>query len=284
MNHGHNLREQWQRAFKLDPPFVMVTGWNEWIAGRFSRPGLPVVFVDQFDQEFSRDIEPVQGLHGDNYYYQMVASIRRYKGSPPLPVASAGKTISLDEGFGQWTDIGPAFKDHAFDNDHRDFGRGEVHYTNKSGRNDITLCKVARDATHICFYAKTRQTLTPRTDPQWMWLLIDTDQNPKTGWQGYDFILNRTTDGKDTWLEKNTHGWAWQRVTKVSLVVKGNELMLSVPRRLLGLPDGDAVRFDFKWWDNPQKPGDIMDSYLSGDVAPDARFNFHYVTAPPTNH
>ena len=30
-----------------------------------------LVFVDQFDQENSRDIEPVSGLHHDHYYYQL---------------------------------------------------------------------------------------------------------------------------------------------------------------------------------------------------------------------
>ena len=43
-----------------------------------------------------------------------------------------------------------------------------------------------------------------------MWLLIDADQNAATGWEGYDFIVNRTVepDG-NTWLEKNTGGWKW---------------------------------------------------------------------------
>ena len=41
----------------------------------------PVTFVDEFDAEFSRDIEPMKGGHGDNYYYQMIANIRRYKGA-----------------------------------------------------------------------------------------------------------------------------------------------------------------------------------------------------------
>jgi hypothetical protein len=35
VNHGYNFAEQWNRALELDPPFVMVTGWNEWIARRF---------------------------------------------------------------------------------------------------------------------------------------------------------------------------------------------------------------------------------------------------------
>jgi hypothetical protein len=209
----------------------------------------------------------------------MVANVRRYKGAPALPSASAAKTIKLAGGFEQWKDVGPEFADHAFDTDHRDFGKGEVHYVNTSGRNDITLAKVARDPANVYFYVKTRQPLTPRSDPNWMWLLIDADQNVKTGWEGYDFILNRTLDGKKTWLEKNVGGWKWEKAAKVDLVTKGNELMLSVPRKALGLPAGDAVTLDFKWWDNTQKPGDIMDTYLSGDAAPDVRFNYRYTSA-----
>ena len=53
--------------------------------------------------------------------------------------------------------------------------------------------------------------------------------------------------------------------------------MLAVPRTILCLESREDFALDFKWWDNLQKPGDIMDSYLSGDVAPDGRFNYHYV-------
>src|SRR5690606_20496289 len=87
---GRNFAEQWERALEVDPPFVFVTGWNEWIASRFDENAPfygagPVTFVDQFDQEFSRDCEPMKGGHGDNYYYQLASQIRRYKGVRPLP-------------------------------------------------------------------------------------------------------------------------------------------------------------------------------------------------------
>jgi hypothetical protein len=36
------------------------------------------------------------------------------------------------------------------------------------------------------------------------------------------------------------------------------------------------VRIDFKWADNLQHPGDVMDFYKSGDVAPAGRFNYRY--------
>jgi hypothetical protein len=140
--------------------------------------------------------------------------------------------------------------------------------------------KVARDATHVYFYAQTRRPLTASTDANWMLLLLDTDQKRTTGWEGYDWVVNRSIDGRETWLERNTGGWTWEKVTKVQLTISGSELMLAIPRAALGLPAGDALTLDFKWWDNPQKPGDLMDVYLSGDAAPDGRFNFRYSTAP----
>lgn len=61
---GLNIQEQWERALTVDPQFVFVTGWNEWIAERFSEFAsikLPVMFVDEFNWEHSRDIEPCAG-------------------------------------------------------------------------------------------------------------------------------------------------------------------------------------------------------------------------------
>jgi len=56
-------------------------------------------------------------------------------------------------------------------------------------------------------------------------------------------------------------------------------LELAIPRQALGLKNGrGAVKFDFKWADNLQRPGDIMDFYLDGTVAPEGRFNFRYET------
>ncbi|MGC8668009.1 MAG: hypothetical protein ACP5VE_07850 [Chthonomonadales bacterium] len=277
--HGYNFQEQWKRAFQLHPPFVMVTGWNEWIAGRWGNPDGPIVFVDQFTEEYSRDIEPMKGGHADNYYWQLVANVRRYKGVPPLPRASSPKTIRVQASFDQWKAVEPAFTAERGGTLPRDFdGVGGTHYTNDTGRNEFALLKVARDKTNVYFYARTRKPITPYTDPNWMWLLIDVDRNHATGWEGYDFIVNREvqSDGR-TWLEKNVGGWNWRRVALVSYRVKGNEMQIAIPRSALGLKRGTTkIELDFKWVDHCQHPGDVMDFYLSGNVAPIARFNYRY--------
>ena len=239
VDRGGNFQEQWKRVFELDPPFAMVTGWNEWIAGRWGKPGGSVEFVDQFDREYSRDIEPMKGGHADNYYYQLAANVRRYKGMPSLPKASAPKTIDVDGGFEGWGDVAPEFLDDLGDTSPRDSdGAGGTHYVDRSGRNDLVSFMVARDSKDVFFLAKAREPLTPRSDPNWMVLLIDLDRDPKTGWEGFDFIVNRSIEGDgSTWLEKNTGGWNWEKVAKVHAQASGHQLQLAIPKTELGLPE-----------------------------------------------
>ncbi len=92
-------------------------------------------------------------------------------------------------------------------------------------------------------------------------------------WEGFHFILNRTAPGV---LEVCTGGWNWKPVGKVRYAVQGNRLEVAIPRKLLGLKPTDRVDISFKWADNVQKPGDIMDFYLSGDAAPLGRFVWRY--------
>ncbi len=279
---GHNFAEQWKRAYELDPPVVFVTGWNEWIAGRWQRPGQPVVFVDQFDAEHSRDIEPVKGGHGDNYYMQLVEGVRKYKGTPPLPKVSVPKTIDPDGPMSQWGDVGPELRDHHGETIPREFldQIGRL-IRNMSGRNDFSLSKIARDGKNVYFYVKTVEKIQPAPVPQGLWLLLDTDRELKTGWIGGDILIGRQTDARTMSVERNVgNAWDWKPIGNVNYRLAENELCLSVPIALLGLqPQGDPLdSLDFKWIDNARTPGDPLDLYLSGDTAPDGRF--FYRVAP----
>jgi len=285
VNAGNNFREQWKRAFSLQPPFVMVTGWNEWTAGRWIRPGNPLTFVDQYDEEFSRDIEPMKGGHGDNYYYQLVNYIRRYKGVRSLPpVVSA--PIQVDGNLADWRDVTPEFRDTIGDPVHRDHAswKEQPRLLNRTGRNDLLAAKVSADATNIYFYVRTGEPLTPATGSNWMLLFIDADHNPKTGWLGYDFVVNRSgVQLTRTTIERNVGGhYQWSSPVAIISRAAGNELQLAVPKSVLGIT-GDEFTLDFKWADNIQQTGDWSDFTLNGDVAPNDRFNYRAAFVHPEN-
>jgi hypothetical protein len=280
--HGFNLAEQWERALREDPQFVFITGWNEWIAGRHAEFGgirLPVMFVDQFDQEHSRDIEPMKGGHGDNYYYQMAGYIRQFKGARPIPAVSP-RPIRVDGRFHDWRTVQPEFRDTIGDPVRRNY-RGwdpNVIYTNDTGRNDLVVMKVSADKRNIFFYARTREALTPSTDPNWMLLFIDADADPRTGWMGYDFIVNRRSPGAATaTLKRNLNGeYRWTAPVEIPFRAVGNELELAIPLSALNLQDLPR-HIDFKWADNIQQTGDWSDFTLNGDAAPNDRFNYRAI-------
>jgi hypothetical protein len=278
VNFGYNFQEQWDRALKLDPEFIFVTGWNEWIAGRYETWQQQTnAFPDECNQEGSRDVEPMKGGHGDNYYYQMVGNIRRFKGLPSPVHASAPVTIPMKGNFSGWGKVSPAFTAYKGNTIHRNSpGWGDLQYVNNSGRNDIVLAKVARDRRYLYFYVETAAPLSSPRDSGWMRLFIDTDRNRATGWEGYDFVVNRSSPGKHATLEKAAQGWNWAPAAQVDYTITDNKLVIRIPKDKLGIKD--AVDIEFKWSDNMQQDGDINSFLLNGDTAPLGRFNYHYST------
>lgn len=106
-----------------------------------------------------------------------------------------------------------------------------------------------------------------------MMMLINTDRSKETGWEGYDFVLNREAPGV---VEKSSNGWNWSKVANVNFTVRGSEMEITIPRSSLDLPDGQPLDIEFKWVDNLNRPDDIMDFHTCGDAAPSGRFNYRY--------
>jgi len=284
---GCNVAEQWKRALELDPEFIFITGWNEWVAGRFDKwykytgqdsyyPD--ALFVDQYSHEYSRDIEPMKGGHTDSYYYQMVSHIRRFKGVRKPADASPAARITIDGDFVDWIGVKPEYRDTIGDTMHRDHkGYGNTHYTDTSGRNDIVLCKMARDGEDLCCYVRTAEPMTPGSDPNWMLLFLDTDLNPMTGWQGYDVLINgEVPDSNTTTVKRTPGGWNWRTVARIPYRVCGSELELRAPLAAIGCNARDGCSLDFHWADNIRRPDDITEFALSGDSAPNRRFNYRW--------
>ena len=298
---GMNFQEQWDRAIEVDPEFVFVTGWNEWTAGAqvMKEPVIPNLlkwdfypgaqlgragkeikvgdryFIDQYNQEYSRDIEPMVGGHTDNYYYQLIGNVRKYKGVQQPPGAGEMISIDLSAGFGQWEKVPSVYYDHLGDIAHRKHpGQGHAGpYINHTGRNDIVASKIARDGEHVYFYVKTAGDITPHTDPNWMLLFIDADQKSETGWEGYDYLVNSEVVSDQVTTLKAWGKRGWGKATSIAYACSGKEMMIEIPRELLGQ---GPLAIDFHWADNIQELADITEFFLNGDNAPERRSNYRY--------
>ncbi|HPC18109.1 MAG TPA: hypothetical protein P5318_11050 [Candidatus Hydrogenedentes bacterium] len=289
--YGIYFQERWNEAIKANPQFLYINDWNEWTAGKyqpgegksfpFMRRQSPFFFVDQYNAEFNRCIQPMKDGYTDNYYMQMAQNIRRYKGIRPVPELRGLNTMQMDGAFEDWKAVPVEYRDTAGDTFHRDYkGYGGLHYTNNSGRNDIVTCKMAVDRKNIYCYAETREPLTPHTDTHWMLLLIDADQNHATGWFGYDFLVNKNVpDDKTTSLmryDAKSPDKPWAEVARLEYRYAGKAIEIAIPRHLLGLK-GRAFAFDFHWCDNPADLKDPISLCVNGDSAPNRRFNYRCI-------
>ncbi|MFT3702906.1 MAG: hypothetical protein QM802_11070 [Agriterribacter sp.] len=284
--YGIYFQQRWEEALKSDPQFLYINDWNEWTAGKyqpeggktthFMRRNSPYFFVDQYNAEFNRAIQPMKGGYTDNYYMQMAQNIRRYKGVRPIPESKGLSTIKIDGDFADWKNVQVEYRDTKGDIFHRDHaGYAGIQYKNNSGRNDIVTSKVAVDNSNVFFYAEADSALTSPTGNNWMLLFIDADKNSSTGWYGYDFIVNKKINGNKTSVMQY-RGGKWVETAQVDLRYKGNALEISVPRRLLGL-QSQTFSFDFHWCDNPDDLKDLLSLSTSGDSAPNRRFNYRFV-------
>ena len=283
--YGIYFQERWEDALAADPQFLYLNDWNEWTAGKYNQNPTakwlgrdnPFIFVDQSNAEFNRTIQPMKGGYTDNYYMQMAQNIRRYKGVRPIPENEGLKKVKIDGSFADWDKVSVVYRDTRGDTFHRDAkGYAGIHYTDNTGRNDIIASKVAMTKDNVCFYAETAADITPSSDPDWMLLLVDSDQNTSTGWYGYDLLINKNIISEDSSEVLKWDGSKWIPEGNSTFKVSGNKIELSVSKEIMGV-SGKAASFDFKWADNPGELVDPISICTSGDTAPNRRFNYRFI-------
>ncbi|MFA7368961.1 MAG: hypothetical protein WC334_04885 [Kiritimatiellales bacterium] len=283
---GIYFQEQWDRALRIDPEFIFITGWNEWVAQRSivekDRPFADGAikagdtwFIDQYTREYSRDIEPMRGGYEDNYYCQMVSNIRKFKGVRELEFPESGK-ITVDGNMEDWKDVAPEYRDDTGDTrprNHPGYASAGP-YTNRWGRNDIVSCKAACDGDNVYFYVKTAEEMQfDRNDPCGMNLLLRVDGASGDSREGFQFRINRQRFMSDsTSLDRFQNG-EWTRVEKVPYFESGCEIELAVPRNLLS-EKIKPLEIEFKWIDNMPEPLNVLDFMDHGDAAPNSRFRY----------
>ena len=291
---GLFFAEQMEKALEIQPPVLCITGWNEWKAGAWPADeslanagmkfrGEPVqvgtyYFVDEFNEEFNRDIEPQDNPeYSDNFYYQLAAFMRRYKGMKEPQKASPSKTIDVSASdFSAWEDVMPVYRD--FEGDFRTrFCEGAprgVRYENFTGRNDIVESRVTYDRDYVYFYVRTASDIIDFDYTNWMLLFLDTDKDKATGWEGYDFCVNMEVLSPSRTTLKVRGDGGWETVCECEYSYSGDRMQIAVPREALGMAGKPS--FYFHWADNIQKTDDIREFFVNGDSAPERRYNYSY--------
>ena len=287
--YGYNYQMQWNRAIETDVPFILVTGWNEWVAQRQPGSNDRVVFIDTASIEFSRDAEMMRGGYFDNYYMQTIYNIMKLKGTAPIIVQDARNPINVTGDFSQWDNVAITYEDGSGDTVNRaGKGFGNQTYVDKSGRNDIVAAKVTNDTKNAYFYVQTASDIKKYDgNSSWMQLFVNADGDAKNGWYGYDYIINYDVKNDYTTTVakcvSDDGSYKFKNIANVTYKVVGNQMMIEVPLEKLGIEDYRQVYLEFKWADADEgvKFDEMEDFYCFGDAAPAGRLNFIYQTYIP---
>ena len=159
---GWNFREQWERAHEAKPDIVLVTGWNEWIAGRWKgTKERPIMFVDCANYEYSRDIEMMRGGYGDAYLRLLRENVRRFKGISDDIKPNPPQTAKHYR----------CFADSAMPRNAEGYG---TTYVNRTQRNAPLWIDVAHDSNSVTFIVKTANPITGSdNDGDFMRILVN---------------------------------------------------------------------------------------------------------------
>lgn len=294
INSGLNFEEQWDNAQSADVKYTFVTGWNEWIAlksvgapgngeyldgGNYTRP----FFVDTFNREYSRDVEMMKGGYFDNFYLQMARNIRDLKTNPLTEITYADhKTIDISTGLTQWNGVKNVYYDFSGETIARDsIGMSSsVSYTDTTNRNDIEEVRVAEDDDYIYFLVQCKDNIQVDLEGgNWMNILISVNGSSDAGWNGYNFIVNRSPEENGlTTVEKLTAagstGVSYQSSGRAYVTVNGRYMQYRIPKTSLGV--SGEYRIDFKVLDNVSDLADLSAYYTTGDACPAGRMNYAY--------
>lgn len=250
---GANFGEQFERAIEADPPVVLVTGWNEWIAGRWQGiESRPVMFVDCANPLYSRDIEMMRGGYFDNYYLQFISCIRAYIGQNETALSQVCTHVPGGN----------------FPRDNDGYG---THYTNTTGRNALASLTVEPDGDTLRVRVQAYDKLCDDRGGSWMQVFVTGE-----GERGGTFATIWTKDGAQlAAVGKQDHHDDESDYTDVAVAIGiegeiGEDFVAySIPRNLL--PKGNLW---FKAADSRESIRTGEDFYDHGDCVPVGRLWF----------
>ncbi len=245
--YGYNFKEQMERAIDADPDILLITGWNEWIAGRWEGiSSRPIMFVDTASPSYSRDAEMMRGGYGDLYFLQMMALVRKYKGTAPQAALSAGEV-------GMWR----GFKDGAL---HRHAeGYGQM-YHNETGRNAIAALSIRAAVQALIVRIETAEPIKEDKTGTYLRTYIG-----KEGEDTYRYLL--CPEGEEMGIYRACGLLPGAKIAAVPLITEACAIEAAIPRHLLDA-EGSPLDLAIKVADATVEYTCTDDFYDIGDVLP----------------
>ena len=248
-----------------DVPLAFVCQWNEWIVPFLTEKtndlyGMPhwIRLQDEYNMEYSRDIEPMKGGYRDAYYWQLMNFVRRWKGLPE-PARGHRAYRPMAAGDIGWQDVSPAFEEMTGDaapRHHAGYDACGV-YTNRTAENEFACLKVSVGTDgKLRFWARTVAPIRI-TGPRSMNLLVRVAGFSPNG-LGY------------------THEFT---PTMPCASFAASDFVYAVEAVRLGIDPTAPFSLEFKWSDNRQSDT-VEDFYVNGDAAPRGRVNWRFDFEP----
>ena len=278
LNTGTFFQSSWNTVLdaSVKPEIVTINGWNQWVASKTMYDG-EYTFCDVANMEFSADIEMMKGGYGDLYYQMLAKNIRAYKGNAAGATGYISKTININGSASQWDNVNAIFRDMGVTNYGRNYinAAGTETYVQSAPRNNIQEVRVTKDSSYIYFYIRCEEDITSPSDSRWMNIFIGTGTPSSKGWQGYEYVVNRSVNGSVSNVEKLNSNYTGTVTGQAQISRNGSVLQVKIPRSALGL-GASSNTFYFKVADDVQGPSDIMNYYTSGSSLPMGRLSFQY--------
>ena len=193
--------------------------------------------------------------------------------------ATIEKTVDISADAAQWNGVETVYQTPMTTNIARNSTDPSrtITYTEAAARNNIQVAKVAHDADNFYFYIQCENDITAYDgSDSWMDLFIGTGTVSRKGWEGYEYVINRSgvANGVTRVLRLDENGNGTD-VGAAAYTVQGNVMQIAVPRSVIGM-DGGSDTLYFKVADCVSDPLDIMTYYTSGKSLPMGRLSYRY--------
>lgn len=266
------FKEEAALALDYDPEFILVDGWNELKSDLYRNyGGYDLAFPDTFDSDNSRDFEPVRGLLKDDSYMMLTDFIRKYKGVRPAPV-SEEMTVDIEAGKAAWEIVKLKYCNYKGEDRKGTDGyisdrTGALKEYSETVKNRVLTSKASHDKEYFYFMAQTDKDYEGGDGA--LSLLINSDKNPKTGENGYDYILGRK-EGRVEKIIKTGDGFSYEDIGSYKYFADGDTLGIRINRALI--ENTESFDMEIKWVSGGFH--DVLDFYSSLNTAPIGRFNY----------